>query len=34
MIRALLSAREFWWTLLGAAIGFGYNRLGACSGNT
>ena len=33
-MRDFLSSREVLWTLLGALIGFAYNRMGAAAGST
>ena len=33
-MREFLSSREFWWPLIGAAVGFGYNRLGVLAHST
>lgn len=34
MIREFVTSREFIWTLLGALIGLGINRLGLLAGST
>jgi hypothetical protein len=34
MLQAIFTSKLFWYTVIGALIGLGYNRLGQMAGST